>query len=722
MKVSSRINLYNFLFIFALGCFASLFAVEQVYNYDIWWHLKSGEWTLKHFSVPYSDTFSFSTDGSKWMNSSWLSGVLFALLHQLGGFDLLILFKAVVIGLAFAAAGLLLIRRGVNPYVALLLLGWAIVVARFRFLLRPELFMFPALVILFWLLSESASRNQRLAFVGVPLVVLWVNLHGTAYIAPVFGLFLLLEVIVQKIIQSDKIEATQASFSFTLALFLSLCVAVLLSPYGVEMFQLVIERTVVDDLITNSLTVEEHLPLKWGTRNGYWALLVATGVSFLPIFNRTRLFYLFTYVGTAVLAVTSVRYIGLAAIIQAMILGLNLNPIFEKRVSVDILNSRIFKLTAPAVLVILACFAFQSTFTVNKVYQWGWGINASRYPASEVDYLKGIDFKGNLYNSWETGGYILWHLPPVRTLIDGRVLSAQLVLKDKLDKMSLSTFSAYLTENDVKGALLYKKDALNVQRFDALPQYNLKSFSDKFLVYIRNDFVFPIGIDQVVKFKFIKPQNYDYTYLVPLAKSSKSNDVEMEFKRAVVISPENFMLLFQYGFFMEALNRQEALDLYFQAAKVNPALGFSHFKLGLRAGAFALKYKKWDQAVAIIEQALSYGAGEARHYFLLGTAFYQKKNYTAAEEAYLKALELTPDHVTTLQNIGFLYLDMGRFDVAETYFKKALNLDSGSESAQYGYALALEKQLRPEAKQAWEQFLRFFPNSRWAGNARRYLQ
>ena len=84
MHESTRINLFRLFFVFAIGCFAALFALEQVYNYDIWWHLKSGDWILSEGTVPHSDTFSFSTSGAQWINSSWLSGPVFVLLNQLG--------------------------------------------------------------------------------------------------------------------------------------------------------------------------------------------------------------------------------------------------------------------------------------------------------------------------------------------------------------------------------------------------------------------------------------------------------------------------------------------------------------------------------------------------------------------------------------------------------------------------------------------------------------
>src|SRR5665213_2261884 len=52
---------------------------------DTGWHVRTGEWILKHGQVPYADFFSFSRPGAPWFAWEWLWDVGFALLHQRWG-------------------------------------------------------------------------------------------------------------------------------------------------------------------------------------------------------------------------------------------------------------------------------------------------------------------------------------------------------------------------------------------------------------------------------------------------------------------------------------------------------------------------------------------------------------------------------------------------------------------------------------------------------------
>ena len=90
-------NLVSFL----VFTFAFFMAVEKVHNYDIWWHLKTGQWILEIGKIPESDPFSFTTPDAAWAPHYWLSDVLFAIALGVSGIDGLILFKALIVGAAF---------------------------------------------------------------------------------------------------------------------------------------------------------------------------------------------------------------------------------------------------------------------------------------------------------------------------------------------------------------------------------------------------------------------------------------------------------------------------------------------------------------------------------------------------------------------------------------------------------------------------------------------
>jgi hypothetical protein len=137
--------------------FAFLVAVEKVYNYDIWWHLKTGQWILETGKIPHADPFTFTTPGAPWWPHYWFSDVFFALVLRMGGIDGLILLKALVVATAFLIVFRLMLREGINPFLAVVLVLLAIYIAQFRFLLRPHVFMFPLAAAFFWVLLAVSS-------------------------------------------------------------------------------------------------------------------------------------------------------------------------------------------------------------------------------------------------------------------------------------------------------------------------------------------------------------------------------------------------------------------------------------------------------------------------------------------------------------------------------------------------------------------------------------
>jgi hypothetical protein len=50
-------------------------------------------------------------------------------------------------------------------------------------------------------------------------------------------------------------------------------------------------------------------------------------------------------------------------------------------------------------------------------------INYNFYPQKAVEYLKKLNFKGNLFSLYDYGGYLIWIMPERKVYIDGRMPS-----------------------------------------------------------------------------------------------------------------------------------------------------------------------------------------------------------------------------------------------------------------------------------------------------------
>src|SRR5947209_7821000 len=69
---------------FLLGCF-------EMFDQDIWWHLRTGRWILEQGRIPRLDLFTFSSAGRAWIDLHWGFQVAMALAYALGGVPAVIL-------------------------------------------------------------------------------------------------------------------------------------------------------------------------------------------------------------------------------------------------------------------------------------------------------------------------------------------------------------------------------------------------------------------------------------------------------------------------------------------------------------------------------------------------------------------------------------------------------------------------------------------------------
>src|SRR5580698_6924887 len=77
--------------------FPFLLALEKITESDTFWHLKTGEWILSHGMIPHADPFSGTVQGKPWLDWEWLFQVAIYAVYSWGGFQLLVVAKALLI-------------------------------------------------------------------------------------------------------------------------------------------------------------------------------------------------------------------------------------------------------------------------------------------------------------------------------------------------------------------------------------------------------------------------------------------------------------------------------------------------------------------------------------------------------------------------------------------------------------------------------------------------
>ena len=150
-----------------LGALAFLLGCYELFDPDIWWHLKSGQWILEHGRVPFLDIFTYSSSNRVWVDLHWGFQVALALAYALAGVAGMILMAA-----AAGCAAVLIAMTACAPnwprWVAVLCWLPALALMAMRFDPRPEIF---SLVVSRWLPGHPLPRRATSSTGLVPAVL-----------------------------------------------------------------------------------------------------------------------------------------------------------------------------------------------------------------------------------------------------------------------------------------------------------------------------------------------------------------------------------------------------------------------------------------------------------------------------------------------------------------------------------------------------------------------
>ncbi|HLW84206.1 MAG TPA: hypothetical protein VKR60_03265 [Candidatus Sulfotelmatobacter sp.] len=171
-------------------------SVRLLGDAGIGWHIRTGQQILASHVIPRVDSFSSTMSGKPWFAWEWLYDVMVGGLEHWAGLNGVVWLTSVVIAGVFAWTFRLLVRRGTNVFVALVLVLLAASASMIHFLARPHVVSWLFTVAWFWILDSSekecsekdssekdgsagAATRSRQRLWALPLLMLvWVNLHG----------------------------------------------------------------------------------------------------------------------------------------------------------------------------------------------------------------------------------------------------------------------------------------------------------------------------------------------------------------------------------------------------------------------------------------------------------------------------------------------------------------------------------------------------------------
>jgi hypothetical protein len=170
------------------ACLAVLLPVlgsllASISTVDLAYHLRAGAVALDSGSLPSPDAFTFTAGGLAWLDQQWGAQTAFAAIYRLGGWALLAVVRAALVGLGawLVYRGCRSAGAGIRGAAWLTLAGFGVGLVALG--LRPQLL---GMVLFAATLAILAGRrlHPRLVWAIPVLVLIWANVHGTFFLGP----------------------------------------------------------------------------------------------------------------------------------------------------------------------------------------------------------------------------------------------------------------------------------------------------------------------------------------------------------------------------------------------------------------------------------------------------------------------------------------------------------------------------------------------------------
>jgi Flp pilus assembly protein TadD len=167
---------------------------------------------------------------------------------------------------------------------------------------------------------------------------------------------------------------------------------------------------------------------------------------------------------------------------------------------------------------------------------------------------------------------------------------------------------------------------------------------------------------------------------------------------------------FQLAYAYTALKRtDDARQEYERCVTLDPKMPEAQLNLGI----LLLENRPAD-AVAPLRKAVELLPSQSRPRYLLGLAQERSGDLSGAAESFQGATRLDPKGVDSLTRLGQVLLRLDKPADAESKFRAALELQPKSPEALQGLAQSLDQQKKPQAVDAYRNYLALQPDDKGA--------
>lgn len=397
--------------------FASIPALIPNTGYDVWAHIAGGEWIVENRAVPTTDPFSWDGEQKTWVAYYWTFSLLVYLVYQNLGLVGVIYLK---LALAWLITFLLfrLIRRTVCRLDLAVGLSCIALVAMYPMLAFPRSWLVS--VTFFILVLDALLQVRRhgnlLAVWWLPFVfVLWANSH----IQFVYGLWavglLVVEPIIDRVVGRSPDESTTdvvAKVRPRLCLLGACFLATFLNAYGVSLYGVLLNYGKESHLLD---VVIEFRSLGFRLLSDWFMLAIAFAACFVLGWQRRfSTFHYMLFATATYFSFHSTRDMWMLSIV-----GISIVADFDWSKIVSTRPADSITYDVPSILAALM-LAGGLLLTSTGLEPTLDAKISETFPEKASAFIQQEQLEGPLFSTYDWGGYLIWRLPDLPVLIDGR--------------------------------------------------------------------------------------------------------------------------------------------------------------------------------------------------------------------------------------------------------------------------------------------------------------
>ena len=733
-KVSYLVGLLPIGALFGLMAYVANIEIKDL---DLWLHLAVGKFIVEHHFVPLTDVLSCTIQGQPWVNHEWFFQVIVYNVFHIWGAAGIERLQVVMVVLTM----LILLFLGYNKEKQLLptfFLCLTYLVFQQRFTHRPDIFSLFFFAVYIFVLALHIDKKWSIIVLFITQV-LWTNIHGFFFFGPLFVMIGLFSEWLKRHVKlpwqwNGSGRLNNEEYQRLKVIAILVVGACCLNPhfvYGALYPIRVFFSFSSGNEIFFKYILELQKPIHFsgildGGSGDYVFFKVLILLSFMSfVLNRERidisaLLFWFVFLLFSLQAARNVAFFAFAAYLVFITNSMNISakniiPLRFTAPKFQYLTSIVLKLLLLIwILQYGEGIAVRSNYDFNKYdfkSEFG-GVTLRGYPDKAADFLVANKIKGNFFNDFNSGAYLLGRcFPDIKVFIDGRTeVYGGAFFKQYLkiwEDGNGDAFNEAVSKYQITGVLLnssrqtipagilkyvYKQKEWKLVYFDYDAVVFLKDVPQYQDIIRKNEIDLKTWKPKAVDLFKMGPVNatpyMNYNRAVSLEALGFYDAAMQELEEVGRVSP-NYADLYQLKgkIYAQRKDFQKAFENFRIAAsfssgnkKVRLNLALSYFDLEQYEGAIK-QYK------AIVESWPDDPAG----YFQLARSYAKNKQYKESIEMLKKAHQKDSKDSIDILKIGDIMFEQKEYPSAKEAYRLAFEVKDGSADAHRKMASVLKE-------------------------------